>query len=68
MKYTVRIPYTGYCDVEVEANSKEEAMDQAWDVVDLDKHEGEVEFHHEVIRGNVYYGLWNKAEVVSEDE
>lgn len=43
-KYNVRIPFTGHCDVEVTAESKEEAEKIAREKVDIEKNLAEIHY------------------------
>ena len=68
-KYFVEIPITGYVSVEIEANSKEEAIEKAWESPDLSlDNVVEWEAHAYVSKGNVLYALRDEIDVYSEDE
>jgi len=61
--YSVAIPITGICYVDVEASSEEEAIDLAFEH-DLEIEQWEA--HRHVIRGNVFYGM--QAEATAEEQ
>ena len=68
--YSVAIPITGVVCVEVESDielSEKDAIEQAMekDVTSDDIEEWEL--HHIVVRGNVFYGMQNEAEVVNTE-
>jgi hypothetical protein len=67
--YSVQLPFTGYCVVEVEADSAEDAIEAAFEKADASNPE-EVEFHKAIVTGNVFRGVLNKAsaECLEEDE
>lgn len=58
MKYGVTIPISGIAYVEVEANSRQEAIDKAFDE-DLGILEWEA--HHIIAQGNVFHGHTNQV-------
>ena len=72
--YSVRMPFTGYVDLLVEADSEEGAVEQFYEKVEkyrgLDdailSNEGAWEFAEEVFGGNVFYGLLRKLEVEAQ--
>lgn len=43
-KYNVRIPFTGYCDVEIIAESKKEAEKLAREKADIEKNLAEIHY------------------------
>lgn len=65
--YCVRIPIAGYLETEVEADSKESAIDaamsktltmddiQSWDT------------HRQLIKGNIFYGSCSEAEATEAE-
>jgi len=61
-KYYVSIPITGKLVIEVDAESKEDAIESAFQQADL-KHLEEWEAHTEVCKGNVFYGVLSKVDV-----
>lgn len=68
-KYYVEIPITGYVSVEVEANSKEEAIEKAWESPDLSLNNVvEWEAHERISKGNVSYAVRDDIDIYSEDE
>lgn len=68
-KYFVEIPITGYVSVEIEANSKEEAIEKAWESPDLSlDNVVEWEAHEYISKGNVSYAVRDEIDVYSEDE
>ena len=73
MSWTVYVPFTGHVAVTIEnAEDEADAISQAFDMDDLlTDSEGlstiqELEFHHAVVKGNVFYG--DLDEVYAEDE
>lgn len=68
-RYTVLLPITGVICVEVEAETEKDAIDAALSSDDLttDKIE-EWEAHRQIVKGNVFYGSQNEAEVVGEED
>lgn len=72
-KYTVTLPFTGSLSVDVEAESKDAAIDAAFNLVDVTIKDGETSFvdewetHREVTRGNVFSGVLNEACAVVND-
>lgn len=72
MEYNIRMPFTGFVEVVVEADSKEKAIEEFWDLdinhLGEDLKEGridhyEYEFHKYITQGNVFYGMQNSLEV-----
>lgn len=61
-KYWVTIPITGKLVVQVEAESKENAIELAFNKADLEDLE-EWETHTEVCKGNVFYGVCSRVDV-----
>lgn len=74
--YSVLIPCTLSVNVEVEANSEEEALSRAYGVdfsVKIDDGSDkaavhELEAHTQVVKGNVFYGVQNIPEVTLIDD
>ena len=75
-KFIVFIPVTMSLAVEVEENSKEEAKQMAFDadinfeLIGEDKDNAdisELEFHEQVVNGNVFYGVRSEIEVEEVD-
>ena len=62
MKYGVSLPFTGYVYVEVEAENKKEALEQAQDNATLNDMV-EWEFTKKVCSGHVSYAVLTEAEV-----
>ena len=62
MKYGVSLPFTGYVYVEVEAENKKEALEQAQDNATLNDM-CEWEFTEKVCSGHVSYAVLTEAEV-----
>ncbi|MCP4493277.1 MAG: hypothetical protein GY820_39135 [Gammaproteobacteria bacterium] len=67
-EYSVRVPFTGFVDVTVEAESEKEAEEKFWEMgiyefsdKRVDHHEWE--FHTIVCQGNVLYAEQNEIEV-----
>jgi nicotinate-nucleotide pyrophosphorylase len=72
MKYAVSIPFTGYCYIEVEADSEKQAIEAAYDkanIGDMDQ-VAEAEFTDHVTTGNVCYACLNdlSVEELKEEE
>jgi hypothetical protein len=74
--YIVHIPVTMDLVVKVEASSEEEAKQMAFDAdinfeligEDKDKADiSEVEYHEQIVNGNVFYGVINEIEVEELD-
>ncbi|BAY20761.1 hypothetical protein NIES2100_05050 [Calothrix sp. NIES-2100] len=61
--YIVRVPFTGYVSVKIEADNEQDAIRNALesdiDVNDADK----IQYHGQIVKGNVFYGVLNKIEV-----
>lgn len=64
-KYYVSIPITGKLLIEVDAESKDDAIKSAFEQADL-KHLDEWETHMEVCKGNVFYGVLSEVDVYEE--
>lgn len=68
-RYIVSIPVTGAVHVEVEANTRGEAKEKAWNKIDEEGESAagdiEWEFHECVTEGNVTHAMLNEI-VVSE--
>ncbi len=64
MKYSVSIPITGFCAVEVEAENSESAIAAAWKAIDGGE-VGEVEWEYteKVTSGNVCHAMQHDVEV-----
>lgn len=60
-KWSVAIPVTGVIYEEVEADSEEEAIDEAMSGSYKTKDIEEWEIHRHVVRGNVFYGHTSHA-------
>jgi len=67
-RYNVRVPYTGYVEIEVSAKTEDEAKEIAFDLADIDRDDGECEFHFCVTNGNVFHGLLDKIDVEEIEE
>lgn len=65
-RYTVLIPFTGYMNVEVKAESEEEAIVKACSEASWEKHVEEWNLHRHVVRGNVSSALLNEVEVYED--
>lgn len=59
--YSVTIPITGIIYVEVEADSRKEAIEKAMDLDFQSKDIEEWETHKQIVQGNVFYGVRNEA-------
>lgn len=59
--YRVRVPCCGYADIEVEAQSEEDAHRVALEHVTI-KDLVEFDFFHQIIDGNVFRGMINCIE------
>lgn len=66
-KYLVQVPITGYAEIEVEAENKEEAVSRAMQNVTFDD-VAEWEVHREVCKGNVCYALLGRVDVEEVEE
>lgn len=71
-KYVVYVPVTISLAIEVDAESEEDAKDAAFNadvtfqLIGSDKNScaiREYEFHEQITRGSVFYGVRNKIEV-----
>ena len=62
-KYGVSIPVAGYVYKEVEAESKEEALEKAFDEGYKDDEIAELDMYDVLVEGNVCYTYHTKAEV-----
>lgn len=67
MKYNVYVPICGYAYLEVEAENKEDAIDEAFrqgcsleDIVEFDMYE-------HIVQGNVFNGTMNEIDVIPEN-
>lgn len=62
-KYGVSIPVAGYVYKEVEAESKEEALEKAFDEGYKDDEIAELDMYDVLVEGNVCYTYHTKVEV-----
>ena len=62
-KYGVSIPVAGYVYKEVEAESKEEALEKAFDEGYKDDEIAELDMYDVLVEGSVCYTYHTKAEV-----
>ena len=62
-KYGVSIPVSGYVYKEVEAESKEEALEKAFDEGYKDDEIAELDMYDVLVEGNVCYTYHTKVEV-----
>ncbi len=73
-RYGVVVPFTGTVYVEVAAKDAVDAIEKALRSEDLNLKKAlsdgtlEVEFHKQIVKGNVLYASQNEAEVVDEFE
>jgi hypothetical protein len=79
-KFYIEIPYTGVLKVEVNAETKEDALQKIYDadrekiynneVEDIYWVESEEDYQKKVVQGNVFYGIQNEIliEKLEEDE
>lgn len=70
-KWYVSVPFTGYTTVEVEADTRQDAIAAAWESPDLTIQKcDEAEFTDRVVKGNVTYAVMNEIEVseVTEED
>ncbi len=66
--YNVAVPFTGVAYVTVEAENKKDAINKALMSEDLDfKNCEELEYHRQIVQGNVFHGCLNEAEAELED-
>lgn len=67
-KYTVLLPVNGRVVIDVKAINKEDAIDKAlqsdWELEDVQ----ELNAYDRLVQGNVFYGDYNKAEILEEEE
>ncbi len=69
--YTVSVPTTGVYTLEVQAESKEEAVEKFYDVYDDEGYEQdahEFEFTPHIVTGNVFHGMQNSIKIHDEGE
>jgi hypothetical protein len=76
-RYNIRLPFTGYFVVEVNAESEEEAVTKARQNVSFDDDEeptkdfffeiGEWDVHDKVVEGNFFHGILSKIEIEEEE-
>lgn len=64
--YWVEIPITGKICVAVDAESKEDAIEKAFELGTLDDLD-EWEMHDKIVGGNVFYGVSNEIDVFEQD-
>ena len=62
MKYGVTLPVTGYAYIEVEADNREEALDKAHMIVEIDDIVEWSTCNH-IIKGNIFNGELNDYEI-----
>ena len=67
-KYGVSIPIAGYVYKEVEAESKEEALEKAFDEGYKDDEIAELDMYDVLVEGSVCYTYHTKAEVEEIDD
>lgn len=68
-RYTVKVPIVAVCYIDVEAESKKEAIEKAFESDDLNlKNVEEWEPLEHITKGNVIYTYHNDAEIVEEEE
>lgn len=66
MRYSVAVPITGVINIEVDADSEEEAIDAAISHPDLNLDQvDEWDAHRVVVEGNIFHGHQNRAEVTN---
>lgn len=65
-KYLVSIPATAIICVEVEAEDRESAIDEAFDMATLDNVE-EWRMHEKIVERNLFHGLTNEIDVIEQD-
>lgn len=68
MKYNVYVPICGYAYLEVEAEDKEAAIDEAFkqgcsfeDIIEFDMYE-------RIVEGNVFNGMMNEIDIIPVEE
>ena len=65
--YFVRVPISGFVEVEVQAESESEAIDKAFDSEDLNlENVGEWEVHEHICTGNVCHASLTDIECYEE--
>lgn len=67
-KYGVSVPIAGYIYKEVEANSKEEALEIVFEEGYEDEDIQEIEMYGKLIEGNICHTYYTRAEVEELDE
>lgn len=68
-RYSVQIPIVAVCYVDVEAESKEEALEKAFNSEDLSlENVEEWEAYRMIVEGNCLHTSYNRAEIVDEEE
>lgn len=67
-KYGVSIPIAGYVYKEIEAESKEEALEKAFDEGYKDDEIVELDMYDALVEGNVCYTYHTKADVEEIEE
>lgn len=67
-KFAVSIPIAGYVYKEVEAESKEEALEKAFDEGYKDDEIAELDMYDVLVKGNVCYTYHTKAYVEEIEE
>lgn len=70
-KYNVKVPFTGFVEVEVEADTEKEAKEKFWEMeigylTDSRITYHEWDFHKIICKGNILYATKNEMEVEEE--
>lgn len=68
-RYTVQVPIVAVCYVDVEAESENEAIDNALNSEDLSlENVEEWDAYRIIVEGNCLHTSYNRAEIVSEED
>lgn len=68
-RYTVQVPIVAVCYVDVEAESEEEAINNALNSEDLSlENVEEWDAYRIIVEGNCLHTNYNQAEIVSEED
>lgn len=66
-KYSVSMPITGFVHKEIEAESKEEALDKFYQMDTLGNDIEEWNYCEEIVTGNVFNGHLNRVDIEEVD-
>lgn len=65
--YTVRIPFYGYAEIQVEADSEDTALEHAFDVVNA-VHIEDIRYTRDIMEHGKFQGTVTQAEVIFDEE